>query len=154
MNSTFTRAVTADIERLLAFMQEFYAHEQIEFNPRLARAALIGIIWDESLGRVWVIRVAGEAIGYAVVTLGYSLEFNGRDAILDELFLSEAHRGKGIGKAALAFVESACRALGANALHLVVERENTGAQAVYRQAGFIAQDRLLMTKRIALASDE
>lgn len=154
MNLTFTSAQTPDIDILLGFMQDFYAHEQIAFDVRIARSALIGIIWDESLGRVWVIRVEGEAVGYAVVTLGYSLEFHGRNAILDELFLREAYRGMGIGKAALAFVEAACSALGANALHLVVERTNIRAQATYQQAGFIEQTRFLMTKQIALASDE
>ena len=154
MGITFTRATPADLDLLLEFMREFYAHEQIEFDERVARAAMGGIISDSALGQVWLVGEGEEAVGYAVVTLGYSLEFSGRDAILDELFVREAHRGKGIGTAALAFVESACRDMGAGALHLVVERENRRAQAVYDKAGFIKQDRFLMTKRIALASNQ
>ena len=154
MNITFTLATQADLDLLLEFMREFYAHEQIAFDERVARAAMGGLISDRSLGRVWLIREGDEAVGYTVVTLGYSLEFAGRDAILDELFVREAHRGKGIGKATLAFVEKACQTLGAAALHLVVERENARAQAVYDKAGFSKQDRFLMTKRIALASNQ
>ena len=35
------------------------------------------------------LEAAGKAVGYAAVTFGYSLEFGGRDAFLDEFFLSE-----------------------------------------------------------------
>jgi GNAT superfamily N-acetyltransferase len=46
-----------------------------------------------------------ETIGYIVLTLGDSLEYHGRDAFVDEIYIRESHRGKGIGAQAIKFVE-------------------------------------------------
>jgi ribosomal protein S18 acetylase RimI-like enzyme len=54
-----------------------------------------------------------------------------------------------VGKSAIKFVEEACRALGVQALHLEVGRDNPRAQALYRRVGFEDHDRYLMTKWIS-----
>ncbi|HKP87541.1 MAG TPA: GNAT family N-acetyltransferase [Blastocatellia bacterium] len=149
MEPAFRIAEEPDTELLLEFMREFYEYDRIPFDVQVARSALRGIINDGSRGRVWLIHLGGGPVGYAVLTLGYSLEFHGRDAILDELFIREPHRGRGAGKQTLKFIESACGELGVRALHLVVGRENIKAQSFYRKIGFQAQDRYLMTKWVA-----
>jgi diamine N-acetyltransferase len=146
MEITFNRAGGADVSLLVVMMREFYAHEGLSFDEGAAREALAGLFADESRGRVWLIALDGGAVGYAVLTFGYSLEFKGRDAFVDELYLCEDARGRGVGRHALQFLEQACQALGVRALHLEVERANTRAHAVYRQAGFLDHDRYLMTK--------
>jgi ribosomal protein S18 acetylase RimI-like enzyme len=149
MEPAFKIAEEKDADLLLDLMRELYEHERIAFDANVARIALRGIISDAARGRVWLIRLGDEIIGYAVLTFGYSLEFHGRDAVLDELFIREPYRGRGAGKRALSFVEKLCGELGIRALHLVVERENVNAQAFYRKIGFQAQDRYLMTKWVA-----
>lgn len=148
MKPTLTIATHADVDLLLQFMQEFYAFEHIAFEEVGARNALTTLVRDASLGRVWLIGAEGEAIGYVVVVFGFSLEYHGRDAFLDELYIGEQHRGQGIGALALQFLEEVCRSLGIRALHLEVSRENTKAQSVYRRAGFKDHDRYLMTREI------
>lgn len=93
-----------------------------------------------------MILLENEVAGYAVLTFGYSLEFHGRDAFVDELYLRNEYRGQGIGKRALEFLTEVCVAEGVSALHLEVERSNTQAQAVYRKFGFEDHDRYLMTR--------
>ena len=129
-------------------MREYYVQDRLPFDEPMARSALEGLLGDPSLGRLWLILDGVEAIGYVVLTLGYSLEYHGRDAFLDELFVRASHRGMGVGKATMRFVEMACRDLGVRALHLEVERANVTAQNLYRQAGFQDHDRYLMTKRL------
>ena len=146
MDVAFKLADAGDADLLLRFMREFYELEHIAFDEPAARAALLRILGDEAFGRVWLIQVEGEAAGYVVLTLGFSLEFHGRDAFLDEIYIRESQRGRGVGGSALRFVEEACRSLGVRALHLEVERANTNAQAVYRRSGFKDHDRYLMTK--------
>ncbi|HKA52478.1 MAG TPA: GNAT family N-acetyltransferase [Candidatus Binatia bacterium] len=148
MTEAFRAAEHADIETLLQFMREYYEFDHLPFDSQAARAALTGVLDDASLGRVWLICDGGEAIGYLVLTLGYSLEYGGRDAILDEVYLRASHRGRGIGRSALTFAEGVCRSLGVRALHLEVERTNTHAHGLYRKAGFVGHDRHLLTKRI------
>jgi ribosomal protein S18 acetylase RimI-like enzyme len=142
----FKSATSDDIETLIAMMREFYAHDGMAFDEVIARRALAGVIGDDTLGRVFLILQANEVAGYAVLTFGYSLEFHGRDAFVDEIYLRNEYRGQGIGKIALQFLTDICAAEGVNALHLEVERENTSAQTVYRKFGFEDHDRYLMTK--------
>ncbi|MCA1615969.1 MAG: GNAT family N-acetyltransferase [Acidobacteria bacterium] len=148
MSASFKPARTSDLETILAMMRDFYELEHIEFAERAARAALAQILSDESLGRVWLIESGPEAVGYLVLTFGFSLEFKGRDAFVDELYLRAEFRGRGLGRRALGVAEAACRESGGRALHLEVERANAAAHELYRRFGFRAHDRHLMTKWI------
>jgi len=63
-----------------------------------------------------------------VLAFGFSFEYKGRDAFIDELFLKEAYRKKGIGGQTMRFVEQQAKELGVHAIHLEVEKSNrTGA---------------------------
>jgi diamine N-acetyltransferase len=146
MEATFEPARDADAELLLGMMREFNEHERIEFVEQDVRRALAQILSDERLGRVLVVRADGAAAGYLVLTFGFSLEFKGRDAFVDELYLRPEFRGRGLGRRALSHAEEVCRRLGIRALHLEVERANATAQQLYLRAGFRNHDRHLLTK--------
>ncbi len=141
-------ATLADVDLIVSFMRELYEHDHLPFDGTAARLAMEKILQDHSLGRVWLIYDGEQAIGYIVLTLGYSLEYHGRDAFVDEIYLRASHRGKGIGTQIIQFVEGACRELEVQALHLEVERANLKAQAFYHKVGFEDHDRYLLTKRI------
>jgi len=143
---SFKLATLADVETLLVMIREFYVHEELRFDETAARQALDGILNNEPFGRVFLIQRGEEIAGYTVLTFGYSLEFHGRDAFVDELFLHEKFRGQGISQRALEFLAGVCRENGVVALHLEVERKNLTAQAAYRKFGFADHDRYLMTK--------
>lgn len=142
----FDIARQTDIEMILNLMQEFYAHEKLPFNEFKARDALTGLINDKTFGCVWLITIKGKTIGYVILTFGFSIEYHGQEAFIDEVFIEETYRGKGIGTKVVEFLEKQCRDLGINAIHLEVERENIPAQNFYRKIGFQDHDRYLMTK--------
>ncbi|MCP4369735.1 MAG: GNAT family N-acetyltransferase [Deltaproteobacteria bacterium] len=108
---------------------------------------------DPSLGRAWLIYDAHEPIGYVILTLGYSLEYHGRDAFVDELFIKAGHRGQGVGRKVMQFVEAEAGKLGINALHLEVEYANKRAQALYHKMGFEDHKRYLLTKWLEKEGD-
>ncbi len=91
-------------------------------------------------------RVYHRVVGYLAVTLGFSLEYRGRDAFIDELFIEPGSRGLGLGREALEIAERYCRECGVRALHLEVERHHQSAFELYRRTGFEDHDRYLMTK--------
>jgi GNAT superfamily N-acetyltransferase len=148
METQFRLTTGADIDVLLGFMRQFYAIDNYPFEEHAARSALERLVGDASLGRVWLIDKAGEAIGYIVLVFGYSLEYRGRDAFVDELFLVENQRNQGLGSQAMQFILEACRDLDVQALHLEVERTNIAGQKLYRKFGFEDHDRYLLTRRI------
>ncbi|HLL16459.1 MAG TPA: GNAT family N-acetyltransferase [Pyrinomonadaceae bacterium] len=148
MKPVFTLARASDADELVELMREFYAFEHLAFDEGAARGALRQILGDGRFGVIHLIRMGAEAAGYLVVTFGFSLEFRGRDAFVDELYLRENFRGRGIGRASIEFAAELCRGEGIAALHLEVERANTRAQALYRRAGFRDHDRYLLTKSL------
>jgi GNAT superfamily N-acetyltransferase len=146
MEISFRLAQPSDAELLMEFIQEFYEYDQHPFDDYTVRSALLKLLSDEPLGRVWLIQDTNEAIGYIVLTFGYSLEYRGRDAFIDEFYIRESHRRQGVGRKTIQFVEEVCPSLGIQALHIEVERNNTAAQRFYRKVEFEDQDSYLMTK--------
>lgn len=143
----FRAATGGDVPALLSLMRQLYAEDGGRFDPA-AEGALRGLLGDPSLGAAWIAEDEGGACGYVVMTVGYSLEFHGRDAFVDELFVSRGRRGQGLGAQALALLENECRARGARALHLEVTPSNEPALGLYRRQGFELRGRSLMTKPV------
>jgi len=142
-------ATVADEPVLRELMEEFYAHEGLVFDPERTLGAFRTLAADPNLGRVWIFRDGAAVVGYLVVTVCFSLEFAGRYALVDELYVREAHRGRGIGARAVEVAAEACRALDVSALRLEVDVWNTRARDFYRRLGFELQERHMMSRWIA-----
>ncbi len=151
MSINYRVAAIADLATLLEFVREFHLNENLPFDESIDREVLKHFLADASFGRAWFIQQADEAIGYIILTLGYSLEYRGRDAFIDELYLRPQYRGQGIGTQTLAFAEDACQELGVRALHLEVDFENPDAQRLYHKKGYQRHQRFLMTKHLLVA---
>jgi diamine N-acetyltransferase len=145
----FRLAVESDADDLLRFMQEYYAFDGHGFDEAKARVALTALLRDASLGMVWLILDGDVPVGYIVLCFGYSLEWLGRDAFVDEFYLREEYRGRGWGRAAMAFLEDAAREAGVRALHLEVVRENADALEIYRRTGFQEHESTFLSKWVA-----
>ena len=145
----FTLATLDDEPVMVELMREFYAHEGLAFDAERTPAAFRALVADSTLGRVWIFRVDGEAAGYLAATVGFSLEFAGRFMLVDELYVREAHRCRGIGARALEVAAEACRELDVSALRLEVDVRNARAMAFYRRLGFTLQERHMMSRWIA-----
>ena len=139
-------ATADDVDDLLPLMRDFYAGERLPFDEAVLRRALAEL-WREPLhGGVWLARAGGQAAGYGVLCCGFSLEYRGRDAFVDELFVRPGWRNAGIGGRILDAMETACRESGIEALHLEVDHDNPEGMRLYARRGFVDHDRHLMTK--------
>jgi GNAT superfamily N-acetyltransferase len=146
MEAEAFEASTNDIAELLMLMRSFYIEEEYPFDEARTERALRAMLADPFYGAVWTFRLDGRAVGYLVVTHGYSLEFGGRDAFVDEVYMIPEMRGRGLGALALGIAEEHCRRNGIGALHLEVEHANPRARALYERSGYKAHDRHLMTR--------
>jgi GNAT superfamily N-acetyltransferase len=127
----------SQLEALLPLVRGYHEFEHVAMSDAERAAAVAPLLQpDSGLGRIWLVRSGGEAVGYAALTFGYSIEFRGRDAFVDELFLVEKARGRGMGSAVLEFLKQEAAALGIVALHLEVARDNRRARRVYERWGF------------------
>jgi GNAT superfamily N-acetyltransferase len=141
-----------DLDDLLALQRAYYAEDGYPFDPATARDAFAQLLADPALGAAWIARAQdGRALAYVVLTLGWSLEFGGRDGFVDELYVTPAARGRGLGRAGLARAEAGARARGVRRLHLEVEDGKPAAHELYRRSGFAGHGRTLMSKPLAPA---
>ncbi len=148
MSINYRIATISDLVIVLEMVQEFHQNESLPFDQKIDGGVLKDCLTDEELAQVWLIHEGSETIGYIILTLGFSLEYRGRDAFVDELYLRPNYRGRGIGTQTLAFAEEACRELGVQALHLEVDFENPDAQRFYHKVGYKLHKRFLMTKAV------
>ncbi len=137
-----------DKEAVLSMMKAFNEIDGYPFDWEVGEKNLLYFTSCETLGRLFLMTYQKQHVGYMVLTFGFSFEYKGRDAFIDELFIREEFRNKGIGKKAMDFIEAQCNVLNVNALHLEVEPHNINARKLYADKGFKTSDRQLMTKRI------
>ena len=144
----FRLATPADAELLLDFMRDYYAFDGHHYEREKARVALLGLLNNPAFGLAWLILDSATPVGYIVICYGYSLEYLGQDAFIDELYVIESYRGRGWGKKTMEFVREQTHQQNIRAIHLEVVRRNTNALHFYRKIGFKDHDHHLMTLRL------
>lgn len=139
------RITAAEIGPVLELARAFHAEDghPLSAEGEKALAGLVGTPW----GEVLAIRQGGNLIGYTVLCFGYSVEYGGRDAFIDDLYLVPAMRGRGLGGAVLERLAERVAAAGCQALHLEVLDDNP-AQALYRRAGFVGRGSTFLSRRL------
>lgn len=150
---TYRPATAADIDAIVDFSCRLNQEDpdftgEFHFDEAGVRDALHQLLANPALGRVWLICADDSPIGFVALCFGFSLESHGLDAVIDEIYLAADYRGRGIGTAAMQFVEAEARRLGVKRLYLEVERANQRAVAVYHNLGFEDLGRFLMNKRL------
>lgn len=136
------QASTDDVELLMPLVAAYHEFEGITSTNLERTKAVVPLLTEAtSFGRVWLIELDGRVAGYIALCFGYTIEFGGRDAFVDEFYLLEGARGQGIGSAALEAVKLEAVKFGVRVLHLEVSRTNRDARHFYSKAGFASRER-------------
>ena len=147
MTLRFDPVCEGDAETLVGLARDFHqedGHPLTEAGEKALRAIARG----EPFARAWLAREQEAALGYLIITLGFSVEYGGRDGFIDDLYLVPAARGRGLGRTVIGFATAQARELGIGTLHLEVESGNDAATRLYRHAGFEETGRRLMRLRL------
>lgn len=156
MASLRFREATREDEAVLFPMMRRLAEQEpgkVKFDEDAARAAFRKLLALPAFGRVWLFSEGETLVGYIILTIGFSFEFHGHDAFIDELYVEAPFRRRGYGSQAVAFLEARAREFGVNAVHLEVDEGNDPAFELYRRAGYEDHDRYLMTRWLTIKSD-
>lgn len=145
---TFRKVAPERVDVFLRLMEAFNASQGYDFDPGLARPVADRFLENPELGRAWLICDGDAPVGYLVIAFGFSFEYRGRDAFVDEFFLEAPYRGRGWGRRALEFAFAEASALGVTTLHLEVEPENASASALYKKLGFRGSGRELLSRSL------
>jgi ribosomal protein S18 acetylase RimI-like enzyme len=136
-----------DVPQVIQMMRRLALQEPaLPFDELAVAAAWRQFLSNAEFGRAWLLWVGDELAGYVILTLGFSFEYRGREAFVDELYVEEKFRRQGLGRRAMEFVEERASELGVNAVHLEVNHGNEPALGLYRRTGYADHNRHLMTK--------
>ncbi|QIH38536.1 GNAT family N-acetyltransferase [Flavobacterium sp. Sr18] len=140
----FKHITTADIETIVSLMEEFYGIDNYPIKSDVSKALFEEFISNQNLGKAWLIVSDNEIVGYLILTFVFSFEYQGKIAFLDELYITEKARGKGIGSKAIEFTKEESHKLSLKLIYLEVEPHNKKAQNLYIASGFEMHNRKLM----------
>ncbi len=152
LTDTFREADSMDAPLILELMRQFNWEAHYDFEEDLKKSCIYLFIENGDLGKMWLILSEGNPVGYIVLTWGFSFEYLGRDAFIDELFILKPFRGRGLGTQAIRYVQDYCTGHGIQAIHLEVEPENQRAINTYQRMHFGGTGRRLMTFRVGSQS--
>lgn len=149
MSAALHLAKPDDLPRLQSLVARFHAHEGIEQSDEDRAAALRPLLEGSPHGAAYLIGPRQGPVGYIVVSFGYSVEMGGIDGFIDEFYIRENVRGRGMGGEVLRSLMPALADSGVKALHLEVDRENLDAKRLYGRLGFEPREKYhLMTRRM------
>ncbi|MCB1363339.1 MAG: GNAT family N-acetyltransferase [Rhodobacteraceae bacterium] len=149
MSAALHLAGPQDLGRATALVAAFHGERGIVLSDEARRGAIAPLLEGVAHGVFYLVGPALAPIGYVVVTFGWSVEFGGMDAIVDEIYVRPAVRGRGIASDVLAALPRALAGAGVKALHLEVERGDAAARRLYARAGFAARSEyMLMSRRL------
>ena len=83
-----------------------------------------------------LLKVDGEPVGYC----SYSLTATPGEMKLEQLYLLEPFKGRGLGSLMLRHVEDAARAQGCATLMLTVNKGNADSIAIYKKVGYTVRE--------------
>ena len=146
--TTFKPLEIADIEIITQMMRDFYAIDNYPIDVEVTKTLFQEFIFNEHVGKSWLIYSENEIVGYIILTFIFSFEYGGKIAFVDELFIKETARGKGFGKEAIQFIQQEVPKLSLKLLYLEVEPHNENAQKLYLAHDFELHNRKLMKYKV------
>ena len=135
MSSPAPRAATPSdaetVARLLdAFNREYHAPTP---GPDVLTARLRSLLAGSNV----IAYLAGDpAVGVALLTLRPNVWYDGPIGLVDELYVAPEARGRGLGSALLAAVESLTRERGGRLIEIAVDGADTDAHRFYERHGY------------------
>ncbi|MGB1034229.1 MAG: GNAT family N-acetyltransferase [Paracoccaceae bacterium] len=137
-----------DLERLLPLVEAFHAESGFDSTEEHRATAVSPLLNGSPYGAIWIIGPRKSPVGYIAVTMGWSLEFGGLDAIVDEFYVRPAVRGRGMGGEALRSLAKALAGGDVRALHLEADKSRMDLVRFYKRCGFLPRDRYMFMSQV------
>lgn len=133
----FRKMRTEDTTAVLEMMRIFYGSPAVSHDvpEETLRRNVEVCVSDNPLLEGVVFWEQGNIAGYAMLVHSFATEFGGVCIWLEDIYVKQEYRGRGIGTQFLAYAKEQYREK-AMLLKLEVERSNIEAVGVYKKCGF------------------
>jgi GNAT superfamily N-acetyltransferase len=136
MKSLIRVASLADVPAMTRLLGELFSIES-DFQPDTERQATgLGLLLKDPHARAWVVDMKGQVIGMMTLQILISTAEGGRVGLIEDVIITRAWRGRGLGKALLAEAADWAARHGLSRLQLVADRDNETALRFYRGMGW------------------
>jgi GNAT superfamily N-acetyltransferase len=133
---TIERAKSAHREALNDLIQRQFEEHDILITGDILVSAIHEVLVRSELGFFVIAKENEQIIGLAAVSFVWTLEYGGRSAWLDELYVLPEHRGQGIGGLLLEKVVEEAQREECRAIDLEIKEEHRRAERLYEKKGF------------------
>ncbi|NLV86039.1 MAG: GNAT family N-acetyltransferase [Clostridiales bacterium] len=137
-----------DKDVFLSMVKSFYSSEAVSspVEPENFEATFKAAMDKSPFMRALMIEHEGKPVGYGLLSFTYSNEVGGMVVLAEELYITEAYRGKGYGREFFAFIEREYPK--ARRFRLEVMQGNTKAIRLYEKLGYKPLEYRQMVKNI------
>lgn len=137
MEIVIRSATPADTERLVRLLGILFSIEaDFRPDPDRQRRGIALMLAEPERRVVLVAERAGEVVGMVTAQLVVSTAEGGPAALVEDMVVEAAERGRGHGRRLLEAAEAWAAARGASRLQLLADRENAPALGFYARTGF------------------
>lgn len=155
MTLTIRSAVAGDAPLILGFIGELAVYEKLA-DAVVARAEDIdgALFCDNAKAFALIAEWDGEPCGFALYFFNFSTFVGKHGVYLEDLFVRESHRGRGVGKALLARLAEIAKENDCGRLEWSVLDWNTPAIDFYKSLGAVPMDEWTVFRLAGDALDE
>lgn len=138
MKPSFRTYHKKDKPHLHRLIQQLYAEDKggQPMDSNKIERTIFQLTKFPPLGKIVIIEVARQVIGYCILLNYWSNEYGGNIMIIDEIFIEDEYRRQGIGTLFMERLKQG-RFGGVEAICLQINTENENAQLFYKKMGFI-----------------
>jgi len=142
----FRDIVLSDKEVFLAMAGKFYSSSAVShpIDPKNFENIFSLAMNKSPFVRILIIENDETPVGYAQLSFTYSMEAGGMVALIEDVFIDEAHRGGGHGGKLMQFLESEYPTF--KRFRLEVMKENKKAINLFEKSGYKLLDYVQMVK--------
>jgi GNAT superfamily N-acetyltransferase len=132
------KATMGDLEAMVAMVGSLFSLEpDFAADPAKQRRGLEAILGSDAAAAFVAEADAGRAVGMVTVQLAISTAEGGPSGLLEDLFVEEEHRRRGVAAGLVGAVEAWCAERGATRVQLLADRGNERALRFYDAAGYL-----------------
>ncbi len=144
---TIRQANHSDEKEILELLRMYCEEANTPLSDDHLLAGLKPLLEENQHGVVLVAETE-KIIGYSILTWGWGIESGGQEALVDEMLIAPAERGKGIGEKLLQATVERATQQGVKVIFLETEKENPRSRNLYGRVGFEEESSIWMSYRI------
>lgn len=147
MNMEIRKMTESDRREVADMMKTFYHSPAVWTNgsEEIYHNDITACVSNNPFAEGFVFETEEEIAGYGMIAKSFSTEFGKPCIWIEDLYLKEEYRGKGVGSSFFTYLE---KQFPNTIMRLEVEEENIRAVAVYRKNGYEELPYMEMKKEV------